>query len=423
MSNRAYVQFTWPLAAGIALGSLVLSSCAKRQVAGAVDTEFQKKTQAALILAKPGSVIELPAGKFHLDRTLSLTVDHVTVRGKGMDKTVLSFDGQKSGAAGLQVTASDFTIEDVALEDTAGDALKVTGGTNITVRRVRTEWTRGPKETNGPYGIYPVQCQNVLVEDSVAVGASDAGIYVGQSSHVIVRHNRAENNVAGIEIENSQYADVAENTATGNTGGILVFNLPDLPVQDGKFARVFNNRILSNNTSNFAPKGDIVAKVPTGTGLMIMATNHIEVFKNTIRENHTSNVSIVSYFVTENPIQDKRYDPYTSAVYVHDNDIAGGGTDPAGFGVNALALVVGKPLGDIVYDGIVDPKMLKAAQRFPDGAGICLENNGGAKFLDFDAANNFVHFSRDPAPHRCSLPPLEAVTLPAAPPNSRAREE
>ena len=44
-------------------------------------------------------------------------------------------------------------------------------------------------------GLYPVRTRNVLIEDSVAIGASDAGIYVGQSRDVVVRNNRAEYNV------------------------------------------------------------------------------------------------------------------------------------------------------------------------------------------------------------------------------------
>lgn len=395
----------------MAAGFLILSSCGKKGPAIPTDSEFQRKTQEAFILARPGSVIELPEGKFHLDRTLSLTVENVTVRGKGMDKTILSFKGQKAGPAGMQVTADAFTLEDLSIEDTQGDALKVNGANHVTIRRVRTEWTAGPRETNGSYGIYPVQCKNVLIEDSVAIGASDAGIYVGQSSDIVVRHNRAEFNVAGIEIENSQFSDVYRNTATNNTGGILVFNLPDLPVKDGKYTRVFNNQIVSNNTENFAPKGNIVAKVPTGTGLMVMATNHIDVFKNTIQDNHTSNVSIVSYYVTDNPIQDAQYDPYTGSIYVHDNVISGGGTDPAGMGVKALALVVGKPLGDILYDGIVDPKKLTAGKRVPDDLRICIQNNGGATFLNFDAGHNYKNTRRDLSSHNCAYPPLQLVAL------------
>jgi hypothetical protein len=94
---------------------------------------------------------------------------------------VLSFKGQLAGAEGLSVSASNFTIEDLAIEDAIGDALKINEGDNIVIRRVRTEWTNGPDVNNGAYGIYPVQTTNVLIEDNVAIAASDAGIYVGQS--------------------------------------------------------------------------------------------------------------------------------------------------------------------------------------------------------------------------------------------------
>ena len=129
------------------------------------------------------------------------------------------------GAEGLLVTADDFIIEELAIEDTVGDALKINESTNVTIRRVRTEWTNGPDPENGAYGIYPVQSRNILIEEAVAIGAADAGIYVGQSSNIIVRNSRAEFNVAGIEIENSTYADVYDNVATNNTGGILGFDL------------------------------------------------------------------------------------------------------------------------------------------------------------------------------------------------------
>ena len=38
-------------------------------------------------------IINLPAGTYQLDRSLSLTVDGVTLRGEGMDKTILNFKG------------------------------------------------------------------------------------------------------------------------------------------------------------------------------------------------------------------------------------------------------------------------------------------------------------------------------------------
>ena len=50
-------------------------------------------------------------------------------------KTILSFKHQVQGAEGLLVNASDFTIEDLAIEDTPGDGLKVNEGRNIIIRR------------------------------------------------------------------------------------------------------------------------------------------------------------------------------------------------------------------------------------------------------------------------------------------------
>src|SRR3546814_2509377 len=118
-----------------------------------------------------------------------------------MDKTVRSFKGQRSGAEGLIVNADDFTLESLAIEDSKGDGVKVNEGENILIPGVRVEWTNGPDTDNGAYGLYPVQPRYVLFEDSVVIGASDAGIYVGESPGVVVRRNRAEKNVDGLEIE------------------------------------------------------------------------------------------------------------------------------------------------------------------------------------------------------------------------------
>ena len=159
-----------------------------------------------------------------------------------------------SGAEGLLVNASDFTIEHLAIEDSKGDGIKINEGSNITIRGVRVEWTGEPKTSNGAYGIYPVKTRNVLIEDVVAIGASDAGIYVGQSENIVLRGSRAERNVAGIEIENSFNADVYDNVATGNTGGILVFNMPNL-TQPGHSTRVYNNKVVGNNLGKFRRQG------------------------------------------------------------------------------------------------------------------------------------------------------------------------
>ena len=164
---------------------------------------FEESFRASLETAEPGDVIDIPEGIFSFDRSLILNTDGVTIRGQGMDKSILSFKGQLAGAEGLSVSASNFTIEDLAIEDAIGDALKVNEGSNIVIRRIRTEWTNGPDVNNGAYGIYPVESTGILIDRVEVTGASDAGIYVGQSSGITVRNSVASYNVAGIEIENS----------------------------------------------------------------------------------------------------------------------------------------------------------------------------------------------------------------------------
>jgi parallel beta-helix repeat protein len=403
----------WLALCGLAL----LAGCSQQS-----PQNFQKHLQEQLIQAKAGDVIEIPEGKFQLDRTLSLTADKVTIRGKGMDKSILSFAGQKEGGQGLLVKANDFVIEDVAIEDTAGDGLTIQGGNNITVRRVRVEWTRGPNPANGPYAIYPTECKNVLVEDSVAKGASDAGIYIGQSDYVVMRRNRAEYNVDGYEVENAQHVDVYNNVATHNTGGMGVFNLPGLPKQGGKYVRVFRNQIVDNNTPNFAPQSlGAIYHLPSGTGMYVMAINNVEVFGNTLKGNNTTNIYVIEYNPSLGEVKDARYRPFTEQVYVHNNEISGGGKSPdlRQEDVKALSTVLGGPLPDFLYDGVVDPQ-IRVAKKGTNPAQICIADNGTFTFLNFDGGNGFKHPAKDVKLYQCSLPALEAVVIPQIPASSAA---
>lgn len=382
---------------------ILITACGESQPEVA-SLPFEEDLQTRLINAVPGEVVEIPAGIHQLTRSLSLNVDGVTIRGEGMDRSILSFKDQQQGAEGLLVSADDFVIEDLAIEDTVGDALKINDSNNVTIRRVRTEWTSGPQTSNGAYGIYPVQSSNVLIDGSVAIGASDAGIYVGQSSQIIVRNSRAEYNVAGIEIENSTFADVYDNIATNNTGGILVFDLPGLEVQGGQATRVHNNRIFENNTENFAPAGNIVANVPPGTGLLILANDNIEVFENEFTDNNNVNIMIYSYVLGGRTFSDPNYDPYPEKIYIHDNRFSGGGTSPRHPALVALHELTGDQIPDVAWGGILKPGVENRDL-------ICLENNGEESFVNLNGGADPIF---DLSAHRCRLPRLAEISLPNA---------
>ena len=352
--------------------------------------DAQQRIQEAMILAKPGDTIQLDEGVYRLTDGLSLAQNEVTVQGKGMETTILDFSNQLSGAQGILVSSDEVILRDFAVINASGDAIKVLDVDGIYMINLRVEWTNGPATENGAYGLYPVQSKNVYIEGCIAIGASDAGIYVGQSENIIVKNNSAMFNVAGIEIENSYYADVFGNTVTRNTGGILVFDLPDLPQQGGHHIRVYNNKSFNNNTDNFAPEGNIVATVPRGTGMLILANSMIEVFNNDFFENDTVNLAIVSYF---QDTTDKNYYPHPRSVYIHNNRFKKSGASPD-IESNELARMLFQlaenDMPDIFWDGLMPIEDLIFGQ--PDEERIMLGDNGDASLIVLDPFGYYLPF-------------------------------
>ncbi len=381
--------------------------------------DAQDALLTALIEAQPNDVIFVEEGRYDIDGQLSLDVDNVTIRGAGQNRTILSFRNLTVGAEGLLVQANHFTLQDIALEDAPGDLFKALGVDGLRVQRVRTEWTTGADPDNGAYGIYPVQCKDVLVEDSIARGASDTGIYVGQSRNIIVRRNTAELNVSGVEIENSVGADVYDNTARHNAAGVTVFNLPDLPVF-GARTRIFDNTIEANNTTSFSPSGNSVTYAPTGSGVVVLANDSVEVFGNTFRDNNTAHVIALSFPSLEPlagvpPPADPNFDPYTESTYIHDNTYVGGGTMPPPYLQFVVDLLGGLPVPQIVYDGYVDPAKLVGGS-LPAALRTCIqESDATFANLNVETFHTVPNITRDLAPFNCSQPALPPIAIPGVP--------
>ncbi|NRB63303.1 MAG: right-handed parallel beta-helix repeat-containing protein [Saprospiraceae bacterium] len=379
----------------------LLASCSPTGETFPLAEEVYQNLQEQLILAEPGDTIDIPEGKFRFDRPLSLDgIKNFTIRGAGMDKSVLSFLGQRAGAEGLKITADSITLEGFTIQDTQGDAIKLQDCSNVVIRNVHTTWTGGVKASNGGYGLYPVACQYVLIENCEASYASDAGIYVGQSQDVIVRNCYAHHNVAGIEIENCTRSEVYGNRAEENTGGILVFDLPDLPVVNGKQTKVYDNQIKNNNLKNFAPKGNIVGIVPPGTGIILLAAKEVEIYDNEISGHKTIGTAIASYQITEKPWNNQDYDPYTYAIDIRNNYYTRKKALPdlsSDFGKMVNLIFKGKPQ-DILYDGIVSDTQTST----PNPMGICIEQNTeDLRFANIDAANDFNHVQTDVSLYSC----------------------
>jgi len=176
------------------------------------------------------------------------------------------------------------------------------------------------------------------MEKCEASYAMDAGIYVGQSTNVVVRDNYVHNNVAGLEIENTRNGEVYNNVAK----------------MDG------------NNGENFAPKGMIVSTLPPGTGMNLMSHSNIEMHDNVIKNHKTVSVMINSWFITGNPFKSEEF--------------------PSDMSTEAGQLISfitdGKGV-DILMDGIFKPGL-------PDingnASSYCIRNNGAdLTFINLNA--------------------------------------
>ena len=359
------------------------------------------------------TTVILGKGVFEYDNQVTIRgVSGITLMGQGMDATFLDFADQETQTNGVDVVSNNFLIQDLTVQNAKKDGIRVEDSDGVTFRRIRTTWTNGPSTDNGAYGIYPVKSRNVLVEDSEAFNAADAGLYVGQCVNAVVRRNIAKYNVAGIEIENTQYADVYENLAEGNTGGLLIFDLPGNPVV-GRDIRIHNNVVRNNNYENYAP-GGTVRSIPAGTGTVLLATRRVELFDNTYENNNTGDIAILNGLAIEgkaskwvldpeemvgdwedlNLMADEEgvYNYRSEELYIYNNTFSGSGTDPdySSLDLRPIGFLLWAVYGDTEVDNILYDGILESSFSATDPAGnsndnhVCIGDSGTGTFASLD---------------------------------------
>lgn len=360
----------------------------------------------ALLLLEDSVCIKLKAGNYSFENLSIVGVNTVKFSGAGSDQTILDFSAQTSGGEGILVNdVKDFIISDMKILDSEGDLLKIRNGENIVIRNFAAIWNSAADSTNGGYGLYPVFCKNVIIEGCYVQGASDAGIYVGQSDQVIVRNSEATGNVAGCEIENTMNAEVHHNEFHGNTGGLLIFDLPGLSKRGGNI-KAYNNFIHDNNLKNFAPSSSFgtttgVGNCPPGSGILHVATSDVEIYNNTIKDNNLSSIDVVSGLVLDENALDyvgPNYYPFPTNVYIHDNTMSKQTTFPAAaydheLGSQLISLYVllysANPdeypyMPHIIIDGINSNILTSGTDDNPDN--LCIKETEPVLFLNADFA-------------------------------------
>jgi len=353
----------------------------------------------ALFEVADDAVVVLPEGNFKVSETITVSAaSGLTLTGYGIHSTKLDFTGS-SGDDGIRFEGgNDITARDLGVYETNKNGIKAVGVNGVHFTYTATVWEGDLAESQGAYGLYPVQSQNILIEYNYAYGSADAGIYVGQSNNIVVRDNTAKYNVAGIEIENSNFADVYNNLAINNAAGVLAFDLPGLEQAYGGNVRIFNNEIYANNTENVGHGAVSIA--PPGTGVLVFAVSDVEIYNNNITDNDTSAIELASFFMSDQDIANypanygatiaKGWSPLIKNIYMHDNTIARNGDNPSGVLLEDVIAGYSSP-----YNSTGMPQVFPAI--IYDGIGELLSNAGALTDFNFmvgeDAAANGVNYN------------------------------
>jgi parallel beta-helix repeat protein len=199
------------------------------------------------------------------------------------------------------------------------DSIFLGGGNNIVFRDIVGNGGRTSK-----YAVFPILSNNVVVELCTVTDVADAGIYIGQSSTILMRYNDVRGSVAGYELENCGNGIAYGNYGTNNTGGILVFLDGDLPTQISDCHEVHHNVFDNNNTMNYG--AGTVAGIPDGTGILIISNDTTPFSYNFARGNNTFGLALVDEAAAGFDVS--AVDPTLDYNHVFHNVVTGNGTTP-----------------------------------------------------------------------------------------------
>ncbi len=294
----------------------------RRGTGQVITVDDGQSIQAAVDRAQPGDVIRVMPGTY--PEEVRVQTDSLTLEGVVDGDRRPLLDGQGRLANGVLGVGDYFTVAGFHVRGYTSNGITTQGVTGSIFRDVITEDT-------GDYGLFPILSTDILIENCVASGAIDTGIYVGQSTQIVVRDSEAFANVSGIEIENSTNALVEDNYTHDNTAGILVFILPGKTSTEGARTRLIGNRIESNNLANFARPEMVVSVVPPGTGVLIIAADETNITGNIFKDNKSFAVAIVALtdfaqYFENRTVWDVPVLPENN--YIHRNTYVHNGYDP-----------------------------------------------------------------------------------------------
>lgn len=286
-----------------------------------IEVKDGQSIQEAVGRAKPGDMVRVYPGTYK--ETVYIDKDNITLQGVIREGQWPTMEGEKKLNDAILYSGSGITVENFKITNYKGNGIMGQAGNNFVLRNNLIIDT-------GVYGIFPEYGTNGVISHNILSGIEDAAIYVGMCDNVDVRNNEVFNSVAGIEIENCRYSLVEDNYVHDNTGGILTFITPGLPIKDCHHVIIRNNFVVNNNHENFAIKGSLVASLPKGTGIIVMAADDVVIENNIVQGNNNAGIVVTDLSFGAQISKDMEVEPYPDRIMILDNIMLNNGADPMG---------------------------------------------------------------------------------------------
>ena len=240
--------------------------------------------QSAVDASEPGDVILIKPGIYK--EAVLVEKPNITLRGS--EGVIIENPGGEENGIRVTDKGDGFKLYHVTLRGFEENGVIMIGADDYVLSHVTTI-------DCGEYGLFPIASNRGLIEYCEASGHTDSGIYIGQCEDTKMLHNKAFENVIGLEIENCSKVVASYNQSYNNTAGVLVVLLPGLTVTSSTDILLSRNKVYDNNHVNFSePGGGFENFVPTGSGILVVGTDHTRLAQNHVTGNNFLGIAVVS---------------------------------------------------------------------------------------------------------------------------------
>lgn len=247
--------------------------------------EDHETIQAAVDAADPGDLILVAPGVYA--EAVDVETENLTIRGRDRNRVVL--DGGFELENGIRALVDGVAVENVTARNYTSNGFFWTGvdgyrGSYLTAYR------------NGDYGIYAFDSVNGQIDNSLASGSPDAGVYVGECfpCNVVIDNVISQYNGLGYSGTNSG-GDlyIVNSTFRYNRAGIVPNSGSYELCYPGRETTVVGNLVYDNNETD-NPAID-VALLAHGNGILVAGGVRNQVERNRVWGHDRTGIGLVPF--------------------------------------------------------------------------------------------------------------------------------